>query len=214
MIKFLISARGGAVSPNMRPKNMGRSPIERGEHISQIKKFGRSLAGELGENLDEVFIFVDEFISTPTEELVALLREYHQKYQQEGITRASVFDTELPKIDEPEREISWWWIKIGILAALVLGSVIVSLVRDRSEILINSGFAAFIGAVALFPTLLRIFLWVVSVGLILFGAGFFIYMLIWEKKPFWGAFAVIGFGVYLVFILIADLLKRRKQKRE
>jgi len=44
----------------------------------------------------------------------------------------------------------------------------------------------------------------------LFGAGFFVYTLIWEGKPFWDAFFVMGFG--LVFSIMAWVL-RRKEKR-
>jgi len=192
------------------------SPIEKGKEVSWFEKIMRSAANAFGEELDTILIHGRDFISIPFEELIKLLQTYHEKYKEERQAKADFWGATKEK-PLPEKKAVLkvpFWAKLGGAALLVLGLFVVALIEGESgtKLWISLGAAIFASAVVFFATIRTIFILAASFGMIFFGAGFFIYTLVWKGDPLWASLVVVAGGFYFLIIFWWATRKEKKLK--
>jgi len=173
---------------------------EQEKKTSSLAKIFHLIALVFGEDPNILYIYNRDFISIPLEELLILLRKCHEQYKTLDADRQQLFG-KAEKIIKPEdwaKKVSMFCRKVIVLFVFAVGIMFYAWAKGETDIWIVGGITILALSVGLFKIPRLTFIWIISVGFMFLGLGFFFYSLIWEGKIEW-LFLLVAFGGPILF---------------
>lgn len=190
------------------------SPIERGAESSRGEEVKRLFTRIFEINPNEMFIFSDEFISVPMQELASLLQKYHSEYSQDDRSfdfkgSALVLKSELPKRLSVRSKL---FLYLGLMAVIIPVSLAVVLIMQKEMFAFYSTVisSAFIIPMALFRGLRFLAVIVLSSAVMGVAIWAFFSTSMGRGKIDWSLLGLIAFCLVLIFWAVWMWMKEKR----